>query len=509
MQRGEGAAGEAADQADRTAASSRATGLSALVQRLVLAATVLASAMAFIDGTVVTIALPALQAEFDASFQALQWVVNAYTLMLAALILVGGGLGDRLGRKRVFMAGIAIFALASLKCALAPSVEILILGRALQGIGAALLVPQSLAIISASFPRDVRGRAIGVWAAASAITTALGPPLGGFLIDALSWRVAFWINLPLAALAVLIALRYVPESRDPDAAGPIDWRGAAVAVAALAALTYGLTLLSEGGSELILAAAAVLAGGGGLWWFWRIENGAVHPVMPPDLFRSRPFLVANIVTLFLYGALTAVLFLLPFDLIERRGMTASAVGMVLLPFGLIIGLLSRLAGGMADRRGARAFLVGGSLLVASGAAGLALNLGNLWLGVLAPTVVMALGMAAVVSPLTTVVMNSAPDARSGAASGVNNAASRVAGLIAVALIGAVAGMIFVWAGAPAEARFGDLPRPGDPARAVLEPAFSVAYSGAMMLAALWCVLAAAAALLWLRPEPVYSTDPTS
>jgi EmrB/QacA subfamily drug resistance transporter len=474
-------------------------------QRLILAATVLASAMAFIDGTVVTIALPAIQTDLHASFQALQWVVNIYTLMLGALILVGGGLGDRLGRKRIFVAGIALFAAASLFCAVAPSAPVLVGARALQGIGAALLVPQSLAIIAASFPKPVRGRAIGTWAAASAITTALGPPLGGFMVDLLSWRAAFWINLPLAAAALWLTIRHVPESRDDAATGAIDWPGAALAMGALGVLTYGLTSLSEGAGNTLLAGGAMILGTIGLAAFWRVERRAENPIMPPHLFRSRPFLVANVVTLFLYGALTGILFLLPFDLIERRGMPASLVGMTLLPFGLMIGLLSRFAGTLSDLYGARTFLVGGSLLVAAGAGGFASGVENYWIGVLAPTLLMALGMAAVVSPLTTVVMNSAPDAQSGAASGVNNAASRIAGLVAVALLGAVAGLLFLHAGAAAEARFGVLPASSDPARAGLERAFSTAYSGAMALAVLWSLLAAFAAFLWLRSDDGIAT----
>jgi EmrB/QacA subfamily drug resistance transporter len=467
---------------------------------LVLAATVIASAMAFIDGSVVTIALPAMQAELQADFQQLQWVVNAYTLPLGALILVGGGIGDRVGRKRVFVAGILVFAAASLICAAACSVGLLIGGRALQGIGAAFLVPQSLAIISASFPREVRGRAIGVWAAASAITTALGPPIGGFLIDVLTWRVAFWINLPLCVAALWLTFRYVPESRDENATGGLDWAGSALAVLALGALTYGLTSLSDGTPQRGAIAAAFAIGAVGVLAFWGVERRAANPIMPFELFRSRPFLVANVATVFLYGALTAVLFLLPFDLIERRGMAASSVGMLLLPFGLIIGLLSRYAGGLSDRHGPRLFLALGSLLVGIGAGWLALGVANIWTGVLAPILLMALGMAAVVSPLTTVVMNSAPDHRSGAASGINNAASRVAGLLAIGLIGATAGLIFTWSGAPVGARFGDLPPLGDPARIALEGPFAAGYSGAVAMAAAWCVVAAICAFTGLRED---------
>ena len=474
-------------------------------RRFVLAATVLASAMAFIDGTVVMIAVPIIQSGFGASFPQMQWVLNAYTLMLGALILVAGGLGDRVGRRRIFVIGIVVFAAASLVCACAPNVEILIAGRAVQGIGGALLVPQSLAIIAATFPREVRGRAIGFWAAASAVTTSLGPPLGGFLIDTMSWRVAFLMNLPLSAAALWLTFAHVPESRDTSASGPLDWAGSVLAAASLGALTYGLTALSGEGATAKAVVPSIVAAAIGVVIFWRVERRAANPILPGILFRSRPFLIANILTLFLYGALAGVLFLLPFDLIERRGMAASAVGAILLPFGLIIGLLSRVSGGLADRYGARSFLVGGSLVVAAGAAGLAFNIENYWVGVFLPVTVMALGMAAVVTPLTTVVMNSAPDAQSGSASGVNNAASRIAGLIAVAALGAVAAQIFQSYGATPDVRFGELPAAGDPSRAILEPAFMAAYSGVVAIAATFAVLAGAAAFFWLTEEDCKAT----
>jgi EmrB/QacA subfamily drug resistance transporter len=456
--------------------------------------------MAFIDGSVVTIALPAIQADLASGFRSLQWVVNGYTLMLGALLLVGGGLGDRLGRRRIFIAGIAIFALASVACAAAPTMAILIAGRVLQGIGAALLVPQSLAIIAASYPKDSRGRAIGTWAAASAVTTALGPPLGGFFVDALSWRAAFWINIPLAAGAIWLSLRHMPESRNEAARGLIDWAGAALAVASLGALTLGLTFLAEEDGNRALAVACIAAGGLAILPFIAVEARASDPLMPLGLFRSRTFAATNVVTLFLYGSLSGVLFLLPFDLIERRGLSATEVGLTMLPLGLIIGLFSRAAGAAADRFGVRPFLAGGSLLVAIACAGLALNLGNFWIGVVLPVVLMSAGMAAAVSPLTTAVMNSAPDAQSGAASGVNNAASRIAGLFAVAVLGAVTAFVFAGA-APEGARFGVLPATDDQARAGLEGAFMQAYAAAIALAALWALAAAACSLLLLRqPE---------
>jgi EmrB/QacA subfamily drug resistance transporter len=474
--------------------------------RFVLAATVLASAMAFIDGSVVMIALPVIQKDFGATFQELQWISNAYTLMLGALILVAGALGDRVGRRRVFVIGIAIFAVASLGCAVATGSLIMIAARAVQGVGAALLVPQSLAIISASFPRTTRGRAIGVWAAASAITTSLGPPLGGFLIDTLSWRVAFLINLPLSAVALWLTFAHVPESRDEKATGPLDWTGSALAAVSLGAFTYALTVLSDENGWGLRVLTGLTLGCVGLAAFWYAEGRAKNPILPAVLFRSRPFVVINVVTLFLYGALSALMFLLPFDLIVRRGMAASAVGMTLIPFGLIIGLLSRRSGGLADRYGARNLLVGGSLTVALGAGWIALSLANFWIGVFVPLLVMAFGMAAVVTPLTTVVMNSAPDAQAGAASGINNAASRVAGLVAIAILGSVAGVLFRWVSATPGARFGELSGASDASRSTLEHAFVVAYSSTMGIAAIWCVLAAATAFFWLTEEDCMASE---
>ena len=258
-----------------------------------LATTILASAMAFIDGSVVTIALPVLQRELGAGLVALQWVVNGYALFLAALLLVGGAAGDRFGRRRVFLAGTVLFALASGACALAPGIGALIAARAVQGIGAALMVPQSLAIISASFPPEIRGRAIGTWAGAASMTTALGPAVGGFLIDSLGWRSAFWINLPLAVAVVLLARAHVPESRSP-AAGPIDWLGGALAVAASALVTLGLTALAGPGRGGWTAAGLIVAGAAAFLLFLRVERRAEAPLVPLGLFASRAFLGANL-----------------------------------------------------------------------------------------------------------------------------------------------------------------------------------------------------------------------
>ena len=413
----------------------------------VLAATVTASAMAFIDGTVVHVALPAIQAEFGTSFAGLQWIVNLYLLMLGALLLAGGALGDQVGRRRIFMLGIALFAAASILCAAAPTSATLITARAVQGLGAALMVPQSLAIIAASFPRATRGRAIGTWAGFSALTTALGPPLGGLLIDLLSWRAAFWINLPLAAVSLWLTWRHVPESRSsrPE---PVDWAGAATATLGLGLVTYALTMwprIDDGGYATVIAAA--IGGCALLAAFVAIERRVTAPMMPPALLADRTFAGLNAMTLLLYAALGGTLFLLPYNLIQLHHYSATAAGLAMLPLGLTIGILSRYSGRLMDRIGPRIQLVAGPLLVALGCSGLALPglQGGYAVTFLVPVALLGLGMATAISPLTTSIMNAVHEDRSGAASGINNAASRIAGLLAVAVVGAVATAVFTLA----------------------------------------------------------------
>lgn len=476
----------------------------------VLAATILASALAFIDGSVTHITLPAVQDEFDASFFGLQWVTNAYALMLSGLILVGGGLGDRYGRRRVFVSGIAVFGVASLLAAAAPSLEFLVASRALQGAGAALLVPQSLAIIAASFPREARGAAIGLWAGASAVTTALGPPLGGLLIDAFSWRAAFWINPPLCAAAIWLALRYAPESRAEAAPGPLDWPGGLLAVLGFGAFSWGVMRLSEGADTATLA--LIGAGVLGVVLFTLAEKRAAAPLAPLWLFRDPVFLGGNIVTVGLYGAMAATMFLLPFDLIARRGFSAAEAGAAMLPLGLTIGALSRPMGAMAARLGARMFLTAGPVLVAVAALWLSLTIEDWRLGVIGPILCLSLGMALVVAPLTTMVINAAPDAQSGAASGLNNAASRLAGLLAVAICGAVASAVFLASqsgGGIAALRFGELPPLGAPERAAAEAAFLNGYAAGLRVAAGGAILAAVAAALTATGRPSISPAPST
>ena len=404
-----------------------------------LAATIAGSSMAFIDGSVVNVALPAMQAELAASVSAMQWTVNAYLLTLSALVLVGGSLGDKLGRRTIFVTGTALFTAASVACGLAPNAAALIVARAVQGVGAALLVPSSLSIIGAAFPDAERGKAIGTWAGVGAIMTALGPVAGGWLVDVWSWRAIFFLNVLPAAVTIALAFYAVPNTHNVDAPRELDWPGALIAALGLGALAYGLTAASERGSD----EPAVLAWAGGgvllLAAFVGIEARSRSPMMPLEVFRSRDFVGANLVTLLLYFALSGVLFFLPFTLIRAHGFTATQAGAALLPVPVIIGSLSRVAGGLTDRFGARAMLTAGPLIAGVGLALLALpDLRTpYWLGFFPALIVLGFGMTVTVAPLTIAVMAAVPRRRAGVASGINNAIARVAALLAVAVLGIV------------------------------------------------------------------------
>ena len=405
----------------------------------VLAATILGSSMAFIDGSVVNVALPAIQRSFGSGVDAVQWVVNAYLLSLGALVLIGGAWGDRLGRVRVFMAGVALFTAASLACGMAPNAGVLIAARAIQGAGAALLVPGSLAIIGAAFAPAERGAAIGTWSGAGALTTACGPVLGGWLVDAVSWRAIFLINLPLAALTLWLASG-VAESRDDASPGPPDGWGALLLACGLGALTYGFIAAPRLGFGHGVVGGGIGLGALGLMAFLWWERRAPRPMLPLDVFRNVVFSGANGLTLLLYFAVSGVLFFLPFMLIEAHGFSATAAGAALLPLPVMLGLLSRPVGRLSGRFGARPLLVAGPLLAGAGFALMALRAAEsrYWTGIFPGIVLLAAGMTLAVAPLTTTVMGAVPGERSGVASGINNAVARVAGLLAVAVMGMLA-----------------------------------------------------------------------
>lgn len=489
----------------------------------VLAAAVLGSTLAFIDTSVVNVALPAIEGNLRTSLVAMQWVVNAYTLCMSALLLLGGAAADQFGRRLMFIVGVSIFAAASIGCGLASSVAMLIAMRAAQGTGAALLIPCALALIGAAFDEQARGAAIGIWAGASAIAAGVAPLLGGWLVDHSSWRMIFLINPVVAVPTLWIAFARVPESRNPDASPGVDWRGALLAVLGLGSLVYGLIDSSTLGWLNVGVMSAVALGVVLLLAFVLAERSASSPMMPLELFRSRRFSGINLLTLLLYGALGAAFFFLPYLLIQARGYSATAAGAAYVPFTLVVGVLSHWSGRLESRIGARWLLIIGPALTGAGFALLGGGEGS-YPVTLASMTMLGFGMGLAVAPLTTTVINAVPPHRTGVASGINNAVAAVGGLLLIAILGSVALVAFDRAldrnlsiahGSPAVKAVVDSARGGlvvppmaaglsalarRQAHAIITDSLIVTVRAAMWVAALLALTGALTAGLAIRPD---------
>ncbi len=404
----------------------------------VLIVAILGSSMSFIDSTAVNVSLPVLQRELHAGAGQTQWVIEGYALFLSALILLGGALGDLYGRRRIFACGVVLFAAASIACALSGSIDALIAARCVQGIGGALLTPGSLALISAAYSGEQRGRAIGLWSGFSALTSACGPIIGGWLTQEFSWRYVFVINVPLAILVLVVLPLGVPESRDDSAVRRIDVGGAVLATAGLGLLVYGLIAMNAARITPV-AIGTTLAGAAALCAFVLFERRTPDPMVRCDLFESRDFSAANIYTFFLYTAIGGSLYFVPFVLINVHHYTPTQAGAALLPFIFIMVAASRWSGGLVARIGARTPLILGAILAGFGFLAFALpgSDGSYWTTFFPAATILGCGGALFVAPLTTTVMNSVPVEHSGVASGINNAVARTAGLIGVAVLGVV------------------------------------------------------------------------